>query len=95
MTEITSIDAPSGRTALLADGWGKLRGGDRKGALAVADALVAIGNPLAPELLFAGETHFALGNFRGTDKLASRAIELFPEDISARVLKMAGIRMAE
>jgi Flp pilus assembly protein TadD len=75
------------RQALLDDGWQRLRAGDHKSAVATANRLVADDKVSSAELLFAGEAHFALGNYRGTDNLANRAIALCPEDISARVLK--------
>jgi tetratricopeptide (TPR) repeat protein len=85
-TTLTADDS-NDRAELLASGWGKLRAGDHRGALAVADSLVDADAPSAPDLLFAGEAHFAMGNFRGTDNIATRAIERFPDDINARVLK--------
>ena len=87
LTNSSSLDAAEERTARLADAWGKLRAGDHKAAIAAANAMAAANEPTAPELLFAGEAHFAMGNFRGTDNLANRAIDIYPDDINARVLK--------
>ena len=87
LTNSSSPDAAEERTARLADAWGKLRAGDHKAAIAAANAMAAANEPTAPELLFAGEAHFAMGNFRGTDNLANRAIDIYPDDINARVLK--------
>ena len=51
------------------------------------EKIMATGAPSAQDLLYAGEAYFALGNFRGTDHHATRAVESFPDDINASVLK--------
>lgn len=69
------------------DGWQSLKAGQHKAALAIADRLINTETSEAADFLFAGEVHFTLGNYRGTDNLANQAIERFPDDIDARVLK--------
>ncbi len=74
-----------------ADGWRALRAGDHKAALAIADQLIRADAPEAGDFLFAGEVHFTLGNYRGTDNLANQAIQRFPDDVNARILKCRAV----
>lgn len=75
------------RDALLAGGRARLRAGDHEAALDIAEGLLA-GFGESPELLlFAGEVHFARGNFVRAGKLAARCAERFPDDPSGPILQ--------
>lgn len=87
MSEATVNVSNADRAKVRQHGWQSLKAGDHKAALAIADQLINSAAPEAPDYLFAGEVHFTLGNYRGTDNLAGQAIELFPDDVNARVLK--------
>ena len=64
-----------------------LRAGDHARALAIAERLLADHGESPPTLLFAGEVHFARGNFVRAETTALRCAAQFPEDVSGPVLR--------
>lgn len=70
----------------LEQGRARLRAGDHRAALAIAERLLAESGESPETLLFAGEVHFARGNFARAGMLARRCGELFPDDPSGGVL---------
>lgn len=71
---------------LLERGRGFLRGQDHRAALAIADRLLRDFDPRPDALLFAGEVHFFRGNFFGTEELARRCQDEFPDDVSGAIM---------
>jgi tetratricopeptide (TPR) repeat protein len=71
----------------IADARARLKSGDHKGALAIADRLLDEFDESPDSLLLAGEVHFSRGNFVRAEKLASRCSEKFPDDFSGPVLR--------
>lgn len=68
------------------EGRARLRAGDHRGALAIAERLLEEAGESPDTLLFAGEVHFSRGNFARAEKLALRCAECFPDDPSGPVL---------
>lgn len=71
---------------LLNEGRARLRVGDHRGALAIAERLLEESGEVPDTLLFAGEVHFSRGNFARAQKLAVRCAERFPEDPGGPIL---------
>lgn len=70
----------------LEEGRLRLRAGDHRAALALADRLLVEFGESPETLLFAGEVHFSRGNFARAGMLAVRCGELFPDDPSGGIL---------
>lgn len=88
MTELTNNEAPPAaeRDRILKQGHAYLKAGDHRAAHAVADRLLNDFEDSPETLLFAGEVQFSRANFVGTEQIARRCTEQFPEDLSGPVL---------
>jgi tetratricopeptide (TPR) repeat protein len=78
---------PGAARELLAEGRVQLKSGNHDVALQIAGRLL-VDYPETPELLlFAGEAHFARGNFVRAGKMAAQCASRFPDDLSGPVLQ--------
>lgn len=68
------------------EGRARLRAGDHRGALAIAERLLADVGESPDTLLLAGEVHFSRGNFARAEKLALRCTAVFPDDPAGPIL---------
>lgn len=76
-----------GSQQLIADGRTRLKAGDHRAALQIADRLLEEFDESPEGLLFAGEVHFSRGNFVRAEKIADRCSARFPGDLSGPVLR--------
>jgi tetratricopeptide (TPR) repeat protein len=72
---------------LLAAGRAQLKSGNHEAALQIARRLLADFGETPDSLLFAGEAHFARGNFVRAGKIAAHCAARFPDDLSGPVLQ--------
>jgi tetratricopeptide (TPR) repeat protein len=72
---------------LLAEGRAQLKSGNHEAALQIAGRLLADFGETPDSLLFAGEAHFARGNFVRAGKIAAHCASRFPSDLSGPLLQ--------